>query len=110
MKGLIYLASPYSHPDPAVRHARFVAVCHAAALMMEAGDLIFSPIAHAHPIAEAGKLPKDWHYWQRYDKAILRGCSMLRVLMLDGWSESKGINGEVAIATRLGLPIECVSP
>ncbi|GIW55540.1 MAG: hypothetical protein KatS3mg082_1944 [Nitrospiraceae bacterium] len=35
--GMIYLASPYSHPDPAVREERFHAACRAAAALLLAG-------------------------------------------------------------------------
>ncbi len=35
---MIYLASPYSHPDVAVREARFHAACRAAAEFMRDGD------------------------------------------------------------------------
>lgn len=30
MSGFIYLASPYTHPDPAVRARRYLAACRAA--------------------------------------------------------------------------------
>ena len=36
-KPVIYLASPYSHPDPAVRQARWLAACEAAAWIMGQG-------------------------------------------------------------------------
>ena len=55
---LIYLASPYSDPDPWVKENRFLAVCTKAAKMMSEGAYVFSPIAHTHPIAKYG-LPGD---------------------------------------------------
>jgi hypothetical protein len=51
---MIYLASPYSHPDPAVREARFREACRAAAKLMRLGQPAFSPIVHGHPIAVYG--------------------------------------------------------
>jgi hypothetical protein len=95
---LIYLASPYSHPDPAVQQLRFEQVCKAAAEMMRTGLAVFSPIAHTHPIACAGELPGDWRFWERYDRAMLNACTELVVLKLDGWHVSKGVTAEVEIA------------
>jgi hypothetical protein len=110
MKTLIYLATPYSHPDPDVRVARFNAVNKVAANLMSAGWHIYSPISHTHPIAIAGELPTGWEYWQAYDEAILKECRELRVLMLPGWEQSKGVAGEVAIAQRLGIPTSYLEP
>ena len=87
---IIYLAAPYSHQDPAVMEARFQAANHAAAALMRQGYLVFSPISHTHPIAVLGGLPRDWDYWDRFDRAMLATCSRLVVLMLDGWRVSPG--------------------
>lgn len=99
---LVYLASPYSHPTPAVREARFRAVCQCAAEMMRRGMHVFSPIAHAHPIAAHG-LPGDWEFWQTYDRLMLSRCDELAVLCLPGWRESIGVREEIQIASELGL-------
>jgi len=97
--GLIYLASPYSSSSAIVREDRFDAVCVAAANLMRAGLLIFSPIAHTHPIALCG-LPKGWEFWEKYDRQFLEACSGMIVLTLDGWQASKGIRAEVDIMTN----------
>lgn len=103
--GLIYLASPYSDPDPKVMESRFTVVCYLAAKLMRQGHLIFSPIAHTHPIAVCGELPRGWDFWERYDRAILSACRELWVAKLPGWDRSKGIAAEIGIAKELGLPI-----
>ena len=101
---MIYLASPYSHPDPCVREARFHATCQAAARLIRAGCFVFSPIAHSHALVEHG-LPHDWQFWRRYDVAHLERCDELLVLALDGWRESVGVQTEMAIARELDKPI-----
>ena len=106
---LIYLASPYSHQDKQIQERRFQAVCQQAALMMRAGNLVFSPIAHTHPIAAFG-LPGDWAFWQRYDRAMLERCDELAVLQLDGWEKSVGVQAEIAIAKELNLPVRFITP
>jgi hypothetical protein len=105
---LIYLATPYNHPDPEVRESRFKAACEVAAHFMRSGVHLFCPIAHTHPIAEAGDLPRGWEYWQAYDRAMLFACTELWVVRMDGWRESRGIRGEVEIARELGIPVKHV--
>jgi hypothetical protein len=102
---MIYLASPYSHPDPAVRQDRFERVCKVAARMMERGEVVFSPIAHTHPIAMKGNLPTDWEYWKKVDEEFIKACSKLGVLMLDGWEDSEGIEEEMKLARSVGKQI-----
>jgi hypothetical protein len=41
---MIYLASPFTHDDPAVRQQRFEAACRAAAILISQGKTVFSPI------------------------------------------------------------------
>jgi hypothetical protein len=102
----IYLASPYSHEDAYVMEERFRAVCEAAAAMMRRGEFVYSPIAHSHPIAKVGGLPKGWEYWQEFDEIMIRNAGKLVVLMLDGWMESEGVAAEIQLAEKLGIPVE----
>jgi len=106
---MIYLASPYSHENPAVKEERFHAACACAAEMMRSGMHVFSPIAHTHPIAAHG-LPGDWAYWQTYDRAMLSRCDELVVLCLPGWKESTGVQAEIKIARELGIPVRFANP
>lgn len=107
---LIYLASPYSHPDPTVRLDRFDTVCCVAASLMRKGVHLYSPIAHTHPIALKGDLPLSWEFWEQYDRKILAACQELWVCTIDGWKESKGCKAEIAIAAELGLPTRYIEP
>ena len=104
---MIYLASPYSHPNPAVQEERFHAVCRQAAEMMRRGMRVFSPIAHTHPIAAHG-LPGEWEFWKDYDRVFLEMCAEVAVLMLPGWGESKGVREEISIAGELGKPVRYI--
>jgi hypothetical protein len=109
MSNLIYLASPYTHPEPAVREARFRAVCRAAARLMRGGQHIFSPIAASHPLTAYG-LPGHWEYWEAYDTAMIGACGGLIVYTLPGWEESKGVGAEIRIAQRRGLEPSYLGP
>jgi len=103
---MIYLASPYSHDDPAVRYHRFCLACHAAARLIQDGPAAFSPITHSHPIAGAGKLPPcDLDLWMRSDAKILPICDSMKILAIDGWRQSKEILAEIRLAVQHGIPI-----
>jgi hypothetical protein len=101
----IYLASPYSHPDPGIREQRFEAACLATAELVRRGTVVFSPIVHGHPLVRFG-LPTTWEYWSRFDHEYLRRCDRMIVLMLDSWQDSRGVQAEISLARELGLPID----
>lgn len=103
-KQIIYLASPYSHPNPAKRQWRYELACKVAALLMRDGHLVYSPIVHSHPLTAYG-LPANWEYWRAMDEAMLRRCDALAVLRLPGWEQSVGVQAELALAKELGLKI-----
>lgn len=46
MKKIIYLASPYSHPDKDVRELRFIQITEYAAEQVSKGNIVFSPITY----------------------------------------------------------------
>ena len=105
---MIYLASPYSHPLPAVRDLRFRMACDFAARLMAAGDVVYSPIAHSHPIAEY--LPPertlDHDFWMAMDLPVLERADKVLVLRLQGWERSRGVAAEIKHATAKRVPVE----
>lgn len=108
----IYLATPYTDPDPAVRRARFEAVTRAAGALMQRRLVVFSPITMGHPISEAcADIPGDFGYWGRSCLSYLEGwATRLVVLTLNGWQASRGVTAEIAAARERGLPVEYLSP
>jgi nucleoside 2-deoxyribosyltransferase len=106
---VLYLASPYSHPDLAVREQRYRAACAATAALLRSGVIVFAPIVHSHPLVEYG-LPTGWEFWERCDREHLQRCDEVAVLMLDGWRDCAGVQAEVRLATELGKPIRYLDP
>lgn len=106
---MIYLASPYSHPEAVVREQRFRDVCRTAAQLLASGVTVFSPIIHGHPLIDHGLLT-DWPFWERFDRDHMARCDEVVVLMLDGWRESVGVAAEVRIAEELGKPVRHLAP
>ena len=107
---MIYIASPYSDPDHAVMEQRFDAVCRYAGRLMNEGNVVYSPIAHCHPIAVRVGLPREWAFWKQFDTVMLTAATSMHVLRLPGWENSKGVRAEREIAERLGLYIKEVDP
>lgn len=107
----IYLATPYTHPDPAVRRARFEAVTQAAGALMRRRFLVFSPITMGHPICEAcADIPMDFLYWETVCLSYLSDwATALVVLTLDGWRGSRGVTTEIAVAHEWGLTVKYFS-
>lgn len=104
MKDLIYLAAPYSSHDPNVMEERFRTISRIAAVLLNNGHHIFSPISHTHPIAIHGKLQTGWDFWREYDEAILKRCNALWLLQLPQWERSKGVRAELIIAHNEWIP------
>lgn len=104
MGTLVYLAAPYSHPDKAVVEARMEALCKTDAILMSRGIYTNSPLMK-HYIIHHSDLPGDWSYWQNYAKTMLRHCSSMFVLTLDGWKESTGVQAEIELAKMFDIPV-----
>ena len=103
---LVYLASPYSHPEKEVREARFRAVSRYAARLAKEGIPVFCPIAHSHPWAEYGELDDvDHDFWMRVDEPFILLCTELWVLQLPGWEESRGVQAEVERFRQARKPV-----
>lgn len=101
---MIYLASPYSHPDELVRHDRFAQALQATATMLRDGLIVYSPIVHCHPLARVYDLPTDFAFWQNYNFGILKHAEGLWVLMIDGFESSLGVQNEIIYAKELCIP------
>lgn len=106
MSELIYIASPYSHESSDIMRDRFEAVCDYAGRLMQMGHVVYSPIAHSHPIAMRVGLPTDWDYWKTFDHAMITRSTSLMVFQLPGWNESVGVTAEIQMAQALGIPID----
>lgn len=102
---MIYLATPYSHPNPEVREARYIRACQIAGALMRRGEHVFSPIAHCHAIARTCEMPTNWEFWREHDRKYISLSSELRVVKMDGWDISVGVGEEIEIARSYGVPV-----
>ena len=119
---MIYLAAPYTHPDPKVMDERVYKATEVAAMLIALfGVAVLSPLTLTHPIAkvleeqhglESGPEAKlDHNFWVgSYDAALLRACDTIAVLQLDGWSESTGVQMELDLAEEYGMKVIIINP
>ncbi|HWE75560.1 MAG TPA: DUF1937 family protein [Stellaceae bacterium] len=113
MPPIIYLASPYTDTDPAVRLNRFNAATKAAARLIKEGRIVYSPITMTHPLdlvlAENGAtLGSD--YWVAFDEAFMECCTEIVILRIDGWEQSKGIAREREFFQKKGRLESFIDP
>jgi hypothetical protein len=105
MDGFYYLGSPYTKYKAGI-HAAFLAVCSEAARLVSAGVIIYSPIAHTHPIAIHGNIdPLDLNIWLPVERPLMDAACGLIVLKMDGWEESVGLKYEIDLFQQAGKPI-----
>lgn len=104
----IYLASPYTDPDPSVMERRYMVARRELGLLLRRGEHVYSPIVHCHHIAEDCELPRGWDFWWDFNKAMLAPARELRVLKLKGWRESVGVREEINFAYTKGKPVAFV--
>lgn len=107
---MLYLASPYSHKDSAVVNERFLKAEAAVHYLLSNEIWVYGPIVHCHEIARKYSLPKDFAYWQNYNKHVIERSDKFVVLTIDGWKESVGIAGEYAHAYEHNLEIGLMNP
>jgi hypothetical protein len=112
-RDVVYLACPYTDPDPAVRKARFETATAAAADLIRAGHIVYSPITMTHPIdvvlaGASNTLGSD--YWVAFDEAFMEICSEMIVVQADGWERSSGVRREIAFFKERKRPIRFVDP
>lgn len=105
---MIYLASPYSHPDPAVVKYRYQATRSQLAKMLDAGVYVYSPVVHFHHVAKHHELPTDAKFWSNHNRHMLNLANRMDVLCLDGWEESAGVGEELGWAKEFRIPVRLI--
>lgn len=107
---MIYLASPFSSPDRQIEFERYRAALNYTHQQLAWGRIIFSPIVYCYPIAVNHGLPGDFKFWREFNFAVIERCDELRILRLDGWRESVGVQAEAEFAKSKNIPVHMVLP
>jgi hypothetical protein len=102
---MIYLASPYSHPDPAVMESRYREVVLVVGRMTERGHHVYSPIVHYHEVAKLTGLSTSAEFWTKINHATIDLCESVYVLRTGGWMSSVGVLDEISYAKEKGIQV-----
>lgn len=95
MKTFVYVAGPYTKPDPAINTRNAVLV---ADELRENGLIPFVPhLTHLWHLIS----PADYEVWLKYDFEWIGKCDAL--LRMPG--ESSGADREIGVATALNIPV-----
>lgn len=95
MKPLVYIAGPYTSPDPIQNTHRAIIV---AARVLDIGAVPFIPhLSMLWHLVE----PRPVDFWYAYDLELLARCDA--VFRIPG--PSVGADAEVIEAKRLGIPV-----
>ncbi len=106
---ILYVAIPYSHPDPAIREHRYSTANRVAAQLMRAGIVVFSPLSHSVPIAKhIPDAEMDHQFWMLQDLPLLRLADEMLIIGLDGWTQSRGVCEEMFKALAWRKPITLI--
>lgn len=92
---LIYLAGPYTEPDPVENTHRMIRIADA---LLDAG---FTPLIPHLTLAWHLVSPKRYETWLDYDRELLAHCDVL--LRVPGYSN--GATQETQYADELGIPV-----
>jgi hypothetical protein len=101
---MLYLASPYTHKDKGVMHARYIAACNAQVFLALSGRYVYSPVAFGHAVEVQTGVNLPYEYWIRHGMRMLDKSTGVVVLPLPGWQESNGVKLEIDLALRVGKP------
>ncbi len=94
-KTRVYIAGPYSRPDPCANTHAAIAV---ADQLLEAG---YAPYVPHLTLLWSVMSPKPYEQWLDYDNQFLPCCDV--VLRLPG--ASSGADKETTLAANLGIPV-----
>ena len=105
---VVYLASPFSHKSPDIQRERYLKACRATAKLIAARVPVFSPLCNSVPAVELGGLDATHEVFLATDLPILRRCSEVLIVGLDGWSESEGVKMEMCEAFIHKIPVTLI--
>jgi hypothetical protein len=111
MRETVYISSPYTDNDPAVRAERVRENLRAMRYLLGRGYSPVSPVVLADRLIEdESGLPFGSRYWPVWNKDLIGGCRSLVVLPLPGWAAAEGVHDEAAYAAGLCREVGVLAP
>lgn len=102
---LYYLATVYTKYPRGIE-AAFEDAARLAGRLLRTGIVVYSPIAHTHPIAMlSGIDPLDHSIWLDFDARMMRAADACLVALMTGWRDSYGVNHEIEFFRAAEKPV-----
>lgn len=79
-----------------------------AGYLCSQGEVAISPITYGHVLASFVEMPTDWSFWKNFCLTMLVQCTEMHVLMLENWSISEGVEGEIEFAIEHKIPVKYI--
>lgn len=105
---MIYIASPYSHPEPEIRSKRFYIALYYAGALKKEGIVCFSPIVYGHHFALHNWTDTDHESWLDFNNKMMDMADEIHMLQINGWRESRGMQYEAAYAMENDIPLRWI--
>lgn len=104
---MIYLATPYSHPEPEIREARYKQALWLTNYFLSSGQKVFSPIVYGHHITKEFSPDKyEAVHWENWNNHVINRCEELWYHNLDLLLPSSGVGLEIRYAQRQGIEVK----
>jgi len=105
MSKIIYIGSPYNHPEPETVKSNFEIVTRLAGELCSQGHTAFSPITYGHTLLGFTEMPTTWEFWKNFCLSFLQHCDELLVYKMPGWRDSRGLLEEIEYAKSNNIKI-----
>lgn len=106
----IYVAAPYSDDDINVVDQRVANIMQYVAQLFKQGNYAFSVVLHCHEMSKVHNIPKTYDFWEGYCETMISHCDCVHVLMIPGYEQSTGVNGEIDLANKYNKQIVYITP
>jgi hypothetical protein len=104
-KRFVYVAAPFWHDSETVRaYRRRKAIEYSEQLFFK-GILFYSPLMYSERFKD--RKAREG-FWIEHGLKMVDVCTEIHVLCLEGWQDSRGIQGEVARAERNGAEVRYI--
>lgn len=109
---MVYLASPYTHPNFFVRLYRFYKITKIAAQLYKKKKVcMFLPITQSAMMGWLVKgLGSTFKSWKDVDLKAIRKCDEVWVVRMKGWDKSIGVLAELEYARKHYKIVRFVNP
>lgn len=103
---MIYLASPYTDPNPMIQGLRVRIVSEWIGTQIEWYNY-FSPVLYG--VSLECHVGGTFYAWQHFNRNMIDRLDSFAVLQIEGWDRSEGVIGELDYAIKQGKSIEYIA-